>query len=111
MNKELLSEYGVREREENQKTIALAKTHFEAGKIYYKSRYTHLKAPVGWFAPFESIWPQIPPYGTLIIELMPIAAERFAAYHGFDISDIDQLIDFARGTGRIGFVLGGHRIV
>jgi hypothetical protein len=108
LNKEVLSDYGLRERQENKKAIALATSDLAAGKKYYKSSYTLLNAPVGWHAPYESIWPQIPIYGTLIIALSPIATERFGAYHGFQTSDIDRLVSFAKDTGHVAFVLNGQ---
>ena len=53
----------------------------------------------------ESIWAQIPLYGTTIINLKPTKQELFNKIHGFDIEDIDRLMEFSRETGRVQFAL------
>lgn len=53
----------------------------------------------------ERIWNQIPLYETTIIALKPTKKEIFEKVHGFDVEDIDRLIDFAKETGRVQFSL------
>ena len=53
----------------------------------------------------ERIWNQIPLYETTIIALKPTKKEIFERVHGFDVEDIDRIIDFAKETGRVQFSL------
>lgn len=69
-------------------------------------RFVKLKSPVATSAPFESIWPQIPLFGSLVICLQPCREDLFFSNFGFEIEDIDRLVDFAKDTGKIQFALG-----
>jgi hypothetical protein len=53
----------------------------------------------------QKIWSQIPFAGTLIIPLSPSTKSNFLAEHSFDAKDIDKMIDLAKDTGRVQFVL------
>jgi hypothetical protein len=53
----------------------------------------------------EKIWSQIPFAGTLVIPLNPSTKSNFLAEHSFDARDIDRMIDLAKETGRVQFVL------
>jgi hypothetical protein len=53
----------------------------------------------------EKIWSQIPFAGTLVIPLSPSTKSNFLAEHSFDAKDIDRMIDLAKETGRVQFVL------
>jgi hypothetical protein len=53
----------------------------------------------------EKIWSQIPLYGTTTIVLEVTKKGFFEKIHGFKISDIDTLIDFAKEQGRIQFAI------
>jgi len=59
----------------------------------------------------QSIWPQIPLYNTSIILLMPIKKKYFKKVHGFDVSDINNLIDFSKESNRIRFALSESPIL
>jgi len=59
----------------------------------------------------QSIWPQIPLYRTSIIILEPTNKKYFKKIHGFDISDIDNLIDFSKESKRIRFALSESPIL
>jgi len=105
MNSEYLSDYASKEEEEKKKTLEImGDVGLEAARTYYKSRY-QLREPLAISAAFESIWPQIPLYGTLIIRLSPLQENRFGGFHGFEARDVNRLVDFARDTRRVAFVL------
>jgi hypothetical protein len=71
-----------------------------------KRRFHRLNNPFALATQVESsIWPQIPLCGSLLITLVPRRREQFAAAHGFEVKDIDRLVDFARDTGRVQFGL------
>ena len=102
MDKEFLRDYEAREKEEIKKFVQ----KFREGKIRdrypssdrLKSNEPYTKSIAG-----ERIWNQIPLYGTTIIALKPTKKEIFEKVHGFDVEDIDRLIDFAKETGRVQF--------
>lgn len=102
MDKEFLSDYAAKEREEQERLAKLS--DIGAAKERYKKRY-RLISPVARNAEFESLWPQIPMYGTVVISLAPMSSGFFSLQHGFDILSIDRLVDFARDTGKVAFVL------
>lgn len=102
MDKEFLSDYSDREKEENER---LQGYEIDSAKEHYRTRYHRLNTPVAHTAAGESVWPQIPLYGTLVIGLSPFSPEYFASYHGFDPSDVARLVDFAKDTGHVAFVL------
>lgn len=51
------------------------------------------------------IWSQIPFSGTLIIPINNYGKEDFFEFHGFEASDLDKLIELAKETGKVTFVL------
>ena len=83
---------------------------FCEGKIQYGDRYPppdrlkldklYTKSIVG-----KDFWTQIPMYGTTIIILKPVKKDIFEKVHGFDVVDIDRIMDFAKETGRVQFAL------
>jgi hypothetical protein len=118
LNKEFLRDYAAREIEYDNKLSELSLRDRRGVVEEYKTRFRHLQEPVAWSHGHMSIWPQIPLYGTLIVPLYPFAEtytragkgkqerfEPFSRVHGFNPSDVDQLVDFARNTGRVAFVL------
>jgi len=104
MDKEFLIDYEAREKEEIKKFVQ----KFREEKI--RDRYPSpdrlkLNEPYTKSIAEERIWNQIPLYGTTIIALKPTKKEIFERVHGFDIEDIDRLIDFAKETERVQFSL------
>jgi len=107
MDKEFLINYKAKEiSEQNTLERKFIDSPDTAVKEYIYSRCPALSKPLGVAVNGESIWPQIPLYGTLIVPLVPITEKFFGECHGFDIFDIEPLVDFARGTGKITFTLG-----
>jgi len=106
MEKKFLIDYEEGEKDE----IKKFRQRFNECKIGQNERYP-LKHRLELNEPFtksidgEKIWNQIPLYGTTIIKLKPTRKEIFEKIHGFDIEDIDRLIDFSKETGRIQFAL------
>jgi hypothetical protein len=70
-----------------------------------RRRFPKLNEPLAHTAPTESIWPQIPLCGSLLVGIVPRTRDEFASVHGFEVADIERLVDFARDTGRIQFKL------
>lgn len=106
MDKEFLMDYEVKEKEEIKK---FAKK-FREGKIraedvYPQKHRLKLNKPYTTSITGDGIWTQIPLYGTTIITLQPTKKEIFKKIHGFDIKDIDRLIDLAKENGRVQFAL------
>lgn len=106
MDKEFLMDYEEREKEE----IKKFGKKFSKGNIKFEDRYPpahrfKLNEPYSKSIDGERIWNQIPLYGTTIITLKPTRKEIFEKVHGFDVEDIDRLIDFAKETKRVQFAL------
>jgi len=105
LDKEYLTEYSAREREFIGKLGNISKSGIDNCKREYKKRFKRLEEPIARSPGLMSVWPQIPLYGTLIVTLSPFGAGRFSEYHGFEVADIPQLVNFARSTGKVSFVL------
>jgi hypothetical protein len=107
MEDEFLRDYEQHELEEWNK---YAKTTID-GKPSHESiypplsRFWKLSKPYAFFCGGNSIYPQIPLYGSLIIPIIPMREKQFGDYHGFNPSQIDALIDFCKETGKIQFAL------
>lgn len=106
MDREFLADYEAREKEEMKKFGQ----RFTEGRIAKKDRYPpanrlRLDEPYTKSIDGEKIWTQIPLYASTLIPLKPTRKEIFEKVHGFDIEDIERLIDFAKKTGRIQFCL------
>lgn len=106
MDIKFLFDYEEREKDE----IKKFRQRFNECKIRHNERYPskhrlELSEPFTKSIDGEKIWNQIPLYGTTIIKLKPTRKEIFEKVHGFDIEDIDRLIDFSKETGRIQFAL------
>lgn len=106
MDKGFLTDYSVKQLEEDTKyTELLVESKFEAAREFSKARIGRLDEPVGRSAQFLSLWPQVPFFGTIIVPLSPFTEPHFKLFHGFGASEIDDLVDFARETNRVAFVL------
>ncbi|VVB69196.1 Uncharacterised protein [uncultured archaeon] len=106
MDKAYLENYEAREKEEMNKFGE----KFIQGRLGKEERYPpihrlSLNEPYTKSIDGERIWTQIPLYGTTIINLKPTRKEFFKRIHGFDIEDIDRLIDFSKKTRRVQFAI------
>lgn len=109
MNREFLQDYEARERELLEKfQRSVLEGKFGSDQIYPpKERFVKICEPIAkaGVAPFGSIWPLIPLYGSLVVPIAPKPRETFAQAHGFGARDLDKLIDFCKDTGKVQFVL------
>lgn len=109
MDKEFLENYHAKEREEI--NTYLEKLNFGDSDISYpnKKRFHKLKEPVGEaYFPNKSIWPQIPIFGSLIIQIQPTSENLFFQAHGIERKNLDDLIDFSKETGKVQFMINGN---
>jgi hypothetical protein len=106
MDKEFLMDYEAKEKEEIKKfTKKFREGKIESGDVYPQKYRLKLNKPYTTSITGDDIWTQIPLYGTTVITLQPTKNEIFKKIHGFDIEDIDRLIDLARESGRVQFAL------
>lgn len=108
MRTEYLKDYNEKENEEiNTFLDRLYKGHTN---ISYpdKNRFHKLNEPVGRAFLMNSIWPQIPLFGSLIIEINPVPEKWFYQFHGMEKKDFERLIDFSKDTGKIQFMINGN---
>lgn len=109
MDKEFLMDYEAREKEEIKKFgQKLSKGNIKQEDRYPPTRRFKLNEPYTKSIDGGRIWNQIPLYGTTIITLKPTRKEIFEKVHGFDVEDVDRLIDFAKETGRVQFALAEY---
>jgi len=107
MKAEFLEDYSAKEIEQQKEFLEILRE----GKFREYDRYPFknrlkLTEPYTTSMCCEKVWCQIPLYGTTIIELQPIEKNNeFERFHGFEIDDIDRLIDLSK-TGKVSFVLG-----
>lgn len=69
------------------------------------SRFKKLSKPVASRTFTVSLWSQIPMFGSLLINVLPVQKEKFALVNRFDLRELDRLIDLCKDTGRVQFVL------
>jgi hypothetical protein len=84
---------------------------FESGeKAAYPNptRFRHLNHPVAKRAVDASIWTQIPFYGSLVVHLFPAKESDFSKVHLFDTSDLPDLVQICKDTGRVQFTLAAR---
>lgn len=108
MDKEFLEDYEKREWEEGERFVKRAsKGRLSKTEVYPpRERFFKLSQPLAWAAPGGvTIWPQIPLCGSLLLWLFPVSKSNFSKLHGFDVSDIDRLVDFAKDTGKVQFLI------
>jgi hypothetical protein len=106
LNKEWLSDYVAHEQEEFNKFI---NDFYKTGKIDYppKSRFRKLKYPI--VDTTSNIWSIIPFYGSSIIHVFPSNRESTIRSVGWGSdTDINNLIQLAKDTGRVQFVLDSN---
>jgi len=107
MEKEFLEDYEAKEKEDVEKFIKkLHKGEFRPDDGYPPKNRLKLIEPHTNSIVGKKIWYQIPFYGTTVIRILPKSEkESFEKTHGFEIGNIDRLIDFSKETGKIQFVL------
>ena len=107
MNRDFLEDY---EAEEKERWYSF-RNRIREGKILSDEKYPpkkclSLQEPYTLNIPHTKIWHKIPLYGTTIIALVPAKGkDEFEKLNGFDVEDLDRLMDFAKDTGRIAFGL------
>ena len=109
MDKEFLENYDAMEREEILRNYRkLYDGKIERGWAYPLSNRLKLNEPHTLNIKDQSLWNQLlPNIGTVVIELWPIKEKnQFEYTHGFKIEDIERIIDFAKETGKVQFVIG-----
>jgi len=112
MNKRFLEKY--EEEETNQilkfyTKLGEGKWKFSSEETYPPTNRLKLKYPYAKSLVYRKIWPLIPLYGSVVIELSPIPEKKqFEEFHGFDIEDIPRLIKFAQETEKIQFTIHGR---
>jgi hypothetical protein len=108
MDREFLIDYEAQEKERLRKYFEKLQTgNIRENDPYSPVSRLNLGKLYTMLAPVGNLWCQIPLYNTTIIALRPIRDKHeFSRVHTFDIEDIDRLVDFAKKTGRIRFVLG-----
>lgn len=109
MNKEYLENYEKSELEESERfRKKVIDGKFRSTDFFPpKERFIKITKPVAWAAVSGKphIWPQVPLSGSTIRMLYPVRKEFFKQRHGFEVSDIDRLIDLIKETGKIQFIL------
>ncbi len=103
MNREWLSDYDAHEKEEYRKFL---KEFQKSGKIEYpaKSCFGKLTNPI--IETTSNIWSIIPFYGSSFIHVFPSNRESTIRLCGWGTdADINNLIQLAKDTGRVQFVL------
>lgn len=108
MKKEYLKDYHEKENEEIKKYIDSLDKGFTNITYPDKNRFHKLIEPIGRAFPVYSIWPQIPFFGTLIIEINPVPESLFYISHGMEKKDFERLIDFSKDTGKVQFMINGN---
>lgn len=108
LRREFLEDYSATERELAELFYKeLSEGRFGPEDIYPpRGRFKRVQDPIALSVVNHEIWPQIPLYGSLVVTLVPRPKTEFAQVHGFEISDINRLIDLSKDTGRIQFILG-----
>ncbi len=82
----------------------------DASVVYpQKSRFPKLKEPVALCGVLnDSIWPQIPLFGSLILPVPPATEKFLYTFWGITKREFVELIDFSKKTGKVQFVLNGN---
>lgn len=112
MDNEYLDDYAQKEREEFGKLeSAIKEGRFTYGKDRYPSdeRFFKLQDPVAVTVgaettSWDSIWAQIPFSGSLIL-LIPPYSQRIFEKVFFEVSEIPEVIDFIKKSGRLQIAL------
>lgn len=108
MEKEYLKDYHEKEKDEVNKFLDSLHKGFTNITYPDKNRFHKLIEPIGRAFPLYSIWPQIPLFGSLIIEINPVPENLFYKSHGMEKKDFERLIDFSKDTGKVQFMINGN---
>lgn len=106
MDNAYLEEYGYKEKEENEiflSKLKNGKIDIERDRYPPDDRFRNLQKPITLAAP-GPIWYQVPFSRSLLISIPPIPQERFEAKF-FYVSEIPEVIDFIKRTGRLQIAL------
>lgn len=108
MNREYLEDYEKSELEEHKKFRKIViNGKFGPTDIFPpKERFVNATEPIALSVqPNPELWPQVPLAGSTVVMLYPVRKELFKKKHGFEVSDINRLLDFIKETGKIQFVI------
>lgn len=114
LNKEYLADYHVRECESFDSFFSDLKEEKIGEFSQYPSttRFPKAEAPLALVHPLLSnVYSIIPFYGTTIVYVTPNKKRVFQKQNGFSPDDIDKLVDFAKETGKIQFILSTHPLL
>lgn len=110
MNREYLEDYEKEELGEHEELRRLLISgKFGSTDIFPpKQRFIKIAEPIALFAggvAETNLWPQVPLAGSTFVMIYPVREDVFKKAHGFEISDIDRIIDFIKETGKIQFLI------
>jgi hypothetical protein len=107
MDKEYLEDYQQNEVGEHDKLgKMIADGNFGIDDIFPpEERFIKLSKPIAWSYHKRDIWVQIPFAGSTVVMLYPVHKKYFYYAHGFEISDINALVDFIKETGKVQFIV------
>ncbi|RLG18359.1 hypothetical protein DRN63_01575 [Nanoarchaeota archaeon] len=110
IDKEYLQDYSEREKELLQKFMEkLNDGLVSKDDVYPSTERLPIVRPYTFSIPRKKIWFQLPFYGTLIVPLRPISDPvHFSEVHGFDLDDIERLIELSKKKRKVQFVLADN---
>lgn len=108
MEKEYLEDYLVKEEKEIERFLDDLLRVDSHSSYPDKSRFHKLKEPIGMADTYNSIWAQIPLFGSLIIPIRPEPEDIFYKSYGIEKRDFEGLIDFCKDTGKVQFTINGN---
>ena len=107
MDKQFLTEYEQIEKEKHdefRKKVNEGK--FGLNDIFpSKEQFHKIQKPIAFRMQTKEFYPQIPFSGSTVTMIFPVKKESFKKVHGFEISDINRLVDFTKETGKVQFVI------
>jgi hypothetical protein len=111
MNREYLEDYEQREKAEYERLLRRiqdGRFDFEKDRFPSDERFIKLQKPIA-FAEFEAanienLWAQVPFCGSLVVCLVAAPQLSFEKIY-FKKTEIDKIVDFAKETGKLQFVL------
>lgn len=114
MDREYLEDYEQKESSEFERLKKrMQEGQFDLEKDRYPSdgRFMHLRKPVALTtlgtSHWDNLWTQIPFSGSLILLLPPVTVSDFEKFY-FNVSEIPEIIDFIKDTGRLQIALSAN---
>lgn len=112
MKREYLEDYAQREEAEYRRLVSRkikeGKFDFKKDKYPPNERFPNIQKPVAFTtsgtAHISNLWAQIPFSGSTVLMIMPVPQDIFEKFY-FKISEIPNIIDFIKETGKLQVVL------